>query len=499
MAMRYQSAKPKPERHIMNNNPLFTDLYQLTMLAGYFKHGLLEKQATFDLYFRRAPFGGSYAVFAGLENALEYLENVRFTTEHLEYLKSLKMFDAAFLEYLRGWKFKAKVTAIAEGRVVFPNEPLLTVTGALGEAQLVETALLNILNFQTLVATKAARCVHAANSSHSTSGYTGGSLIEFGARRAQGPNGALSAARAAFIGGAVGTSNVEAGQTFGMQVTGTHAHSWVEAFDSELEAFRAYANTFPDSATLLLDTFDTLESGLPNAITVAKELEAAGHKLRGVRLDSGDLAYLSRRIRSALDAANLGYVQIVASNDLDEHVIEAVIREGGRIDVYGVGTQLATGGGEGGGALGGVYKLVQLEDAPKMKLTADRVKSNIPGIKRVWRANTPSGEFAMDVVALETEMLETGNRVTDPTNPLRTAKIPNAMLEDIRRVVMQDGERLTAPESLETLQARAAQDLARLPEGSARLLNPHVYRVSITDGLLELRSNLIGKLEATMA
>jgi nicotinate phosphoribosyltransferase len=480
----------------MNSNPLFTDLYQLTMLAGYFKHGLLEKRATFDLYFRRAPFGGSYAVFAGLENALEYLENVRFTDDHLEYLKSLKLFDPAFLEYLRFWKFKAKVTAIAEGRVVFPNEPLLTVTGALGEAQLVETALLNIINFQTLVATKAARCVHAANSSHSTSGYTGGTLIEFGARRAQGPNGALSAARAAFIGGAVGTSNVEAGQVFGMQVTGTHAHSWVEAFDSELEAFRAYANTFPDSATLLLDTFDTLDSGLPNAITVAKELEVAGHKLRGVRLDSGDLAYLSRRIRSALDAANLEYVKIVASNDLDEHVIEAVIREGGRIDVYGVGTQLATGGGEGGGALGGVYKLVQLEDAPKMKLTADRVKSNIPGIKRVWRANTPTGEFAMDVVALETEMLETGDRVTDPTNPLRTAKIPAAMLEDIRRIVMQDGERLTAPESLETLQARAAQDLARLPEGSARLLNPHVYRVSITEGLLEMRAKLIGDLEA---
>ena len=480
----------------MTSNPLFTDLYQLTMLAGYFKHGLLEKRATFDLYFRRAPFGGSYAVFAGLENALEYLEHLRFSDTHLEYLKGLKMFDAAFLEYLRDWKFKAKVTTIPEGRVVFPNEPLLTVTGALGEAQLVETALLNILNFQTLVATKAARCVHAINSSHSTSGYTGGSLIEFGARRAQGHNGALSAARAAFIGGAVGTSNVEAGQTFGMQVTGTHAHSWVEAFDSELEEFRAYASTFPDSATLLLDTYDTLESGLPNAIKVAKELEAAGHKLRGVRLDSGDLAYLSRRIRSALDAANLQYVQIVASNDLDEHVIQAVIREGGRIDVYGVGTQLATGGGDGGGALGGVYKLVQLEDAPKMKLTADRVKSNIPGIKRVWRANTPSHEFAMDIISLEGEQLEIGDRVTDPTNPLRATKIPQAMLEDIRSVVMQDGVRLTAPVSLETLQTRAREDLERLPEGSSRLLNPHVYRVSISDGLLEMRSKLINELEA---
>jgi nicotinate phosphoribosyltransferase len=249
---------------------------------------------------------------------------------------------------------------------------------------------------------------------------------------------------------------------------------------------------------LLLDTYDTLESGLPNAIVVAKELEAAGHQLQGVRLDSGDLAYLSRRIRSALDSHNLEYVQIVASNDLNEHVIEAVIREGGRVDVYGVGTQLATGGGEGGGALGGVYKLVQLEDAPKMKLTADRVKSSIPGIKRVWRANTPNGEFVVDVIALEDEQLETGDRVTDPTNPLRSTKISEAMLEDIRRVVMQDGQRLTAPESLEVLQARATEDMARLPEGSTRLLNPHVYRVSITDGLLELRSRLISELEATM-
>jgi nicotinate phosphoribosyltransferase len=480
----------------MTGNPLFTDLYQLTMLAGYFKHGLLEKRATFDLYFRRAPFGGGYAVFAGLENALEYLESLQFTDPHLEYLQSLKMFDPAFLEYLKTWKFNAKVTAIPEGRVVFANEPLLTVTGALGEAQLVETALLNILNFQTLVATKAARCVHAINSSHNTSGYAGGSLIEFGARRAQGPNGALSATRAAFIGGAVGTSNVEAGQLLALPVTGTHAHSWVEAFDSELEAFRAYANTFPDSATLLLDTFDTLESGLPNAIIVANELEAAGHQLRGVRLDSGDLAYLSRRIRKTLDAANLEYVNIVASNDLSEHVIEAVIREGGRIDVYGVGTQLATGGGDGGGALGGVYKLVQLEDAPKMKLTADRVKSSIPGIKRVWRANTPNGEFAMDVISLEGESLETGHRVTDPTNPLRTTKIPDAMLEDIRSVVMQDGVRLSLPVPLETLQTRAREDLARLPEGSTRLLNPHVYRVSISDGLHEMRSRLIAELEA---
>ena len=476
------------------SNPLFTDLYQLTMLAGYHENGLLEKRATFDLYFRRAPFGGSYAVWAGLETALEYLENLRFTDEHLSYLRGLEMFTGDFLAYLKDWRFNATVTAFPEGSIVFAHEPLLSVTGALGEAQLVETALLNILNFQTLVATKAARCVTAAHS-----GARPGTVIEFGARRAQGPDGALSAARAAFIGGARGTSNVSAGQAFGLPVVGTHAHSWVEAFDSELEAFRAYGAAFPDDCILLIDTYDTLDSGLPNAITIARELEAKGHHLKGVRLDSGDLAYLSRRARTALDAAGFENVRIVASNDLDEHVIESVIREGGRIDTYGVGTQLATGGGQGGGALGGVYKLVQLEGDPKIKLTADREKSSIPCEKRVWRAFGAGGEFVLDMMSLAAETPKPGDLVTDPTNPLRRTYIPEGVrLEDARAVVLDGGKRALKPETLETVQQRASQQLARLPEGSLRLLNPHIYRVSLSEGLFEVRTKLIEKLEREM-
>jgi nicotinate phosphoribosyltransferase len=336
-------------------HPLFTDLYQLTMLAGYFEHGMLGEHAVFDLYFRKAPFGGSYAIWAGLAPALDYLTSLRFQDEEIIYLESLKLFSPEFLRYLAEWKFSCQVVAIPEASVVFPHEPLLSIIGPLGEAQLVETALLNIVNFQTLVATKAARTVTAATGLASGEWVAKpGTVIEFGARRAQGPDGARSAARAAFIGGAMGTSNVEAGQRFGVPVTGTHAHAWVQAFGDELTAFRAYAKAFPDSTTLLLDTYDTLESGLPNAITVAGELAATGHRLRAVRLDSGDLAYLSQRVRAGLDEAGFGDVRIVASNDLDEHVIESVIREGGKIDVYGVGTQLVTAGGSGGGALGGV-------------------------------------------------------------------------------------------------------------------------------------------------
>ena len=333
-------------------SPLLTDLYQLTMMQGYFAAGLHTQTAVFDLYFRRLPYQGGYAVWAGLEEMLETLESLRFTAEELAYLETLGLFQPDFLTALRDWRFSGQIDAFAEGSVVFAYEPLLTVTAPLWEAQLVETMLLNTLNFQTLVATKAARCVLAAQSSPH-----GGEVIEFGARRAQGPDGALSAARAAFVGGATGTSNVQAGQRFGLPLTGTHAHAWVESFPDELGAFRAYARVYPDSTTLLLDTVDTLASGLPNALTVARELRAAGHELRGVRLDSGDLAYLSRTVRAALDAAGFGDVKIVASNDLSESVIAAIIAEGGRVDVYGVGTQLATAGGPGGGALGGVYKL----------------------------------------------------------------------------------------------------------------------------------------------
>ncbi|WP_425544421.1 nicotinate phosphoribosyltransferase [Deinococcus depolymerans] len=461
------------------------------MMQGYFVSGLHTQDATFDLSFRRAPYRGGYAVWAGLEPALEYLSGLQFRETDLAYLGGLGVFRPDFLAALRDWRFTARVTAFPEGRAVFPHEPLLTVSGPLWEAQLVETALLNILNFQTLIATKAARCLRAAQA-----GAPGSEIVEFGARRAQGPDGALGAARAAVIGGATGTSNVEAAARYGLRVTGTHAHAWVESFPDELSAFRAYAALYPDATTLLLDTFDTLRSGLPNALTVARELRSAGHELRGVRLDSGDLAYLSARVRETLDGAGFPDVRIVASNDLSEDVIESVIRGGGRVDVYGIGTQLVTGGGDGGGALGGVYKLVALGGQDRMKLTGDPAKTSVPGRKRVWRARDGTGRYALDVVTGDDEAApRSGERVSDPGNPLRSRRVPDGLTwEDPRVVVMDAGRRTRPPEPLPDLQARTQAELRRLPDGTRRLLNPHAYHVSLSAALQGRRDALIAAL-----
>jgi nicotinate phosphoribosyltransferase len=473
-----------------HRSPLLTDLYQLTMLHGYWRCGMHQQTAVFDLYFRRAPYGGGYAVWAGLEDALEYLTGLRFDEDSLSYLASLKLFEPDFLAALSEWRFTGQAEAFPEGSVVFAHEPLLSVAAPLWEAQLIETALLNTLNFQTLIASKAARCASVIE---------GGHLIEFGARRAQGPNGALSASRAAYIGGAEATSNVLAGQRYGLKVVGTHAHAWVESFPSELGAFRAYAQLYPDATTLLLDTVDTLGSGLPNALIVAGELRAAGHELRAVRLDSGDLAYLSRRVRAAFDAAGFPEVQIMASNDLSEEVIQSVIREGGRIDIYAVGTQLATGGGPGGGALGGVYKLAELGGRPRLKLTGDPAKTSLPGRKRVWRGVNGEGQFVWDVIGLSHEDApQPGVRVSDPANPLRRSRVPETLTwHDPRQVVVDGGQRIRAPDTLPTIQARARDELTRLPEGTLRLLNPHTYRVSLSAELQASRDDLIAALEGS--
>jgi nicotinate phosphoribosyltransferase len=471
----------------MRISPLLTDLYELTMLAGYLEEGLADKQAAFDLYFRTNPFEGGYAIFAGLAPALDCLEQLRFTEEEIGYLASLHLFKPRFLEYLRTFRFHGTVLAPLEGSVVFANEPLLTVSGTLTEVQLVETVLLNIINFQTLAATKAARICSAAGD---------GEVIEFGLRRAQGPDGGLSASRAACIGGAKGTSNVLAGMDFGLPVRGTHAHSWVQSFPDELTAFRAYADAFPDSSVLLVDTYDTLKSGLPNAITVARELKARGHSLRGIRLDSGDLAYLSREARRMLDAAGFPEVRILASNELDEWVIESVRNEGGRVDIYGVGTKLATASGTGGVALGGVYKLVAIDGRPKMKITSDLAKATLPGIKRVLRAVGPHGEYIQDLVCLEDDAVAGGITVYDPTNPLRHTTLPeNCQLIDLRQVVMDRGQRLLAPEPIGVMADRCRRDLALLPQGCRRFINPHRYKVSISPQLKALRHRLIEALD----
>ncbi|WP_432820878.1 nicotinate phosphoribosyltransferase [Trichloromonas sp.] len=471
----------------MSNSALLTDLYELTMLAGYFEKGMHEKPATFDLFFREAPYLGSYAVFAGLEPALDYLSKLHFSDRDLEYLASLGIFKPSFLAYLKNFRFHGRVIAPAEGTVVFGHEPLLTVEGSLAEAQFVETALLNIINFQTLVATKAARLTVTAGD---------GEVIEFGLRRAQGPDGGLSVARAAYIGGVRSTSNVLAGQQFGIPVKGTHAHSWIMSFPDELTAFRAYADCFPDSCVLLVDTYDTLESGLPNAITVARELREKGHELLGIRLDSGDLAYLSREARRRFDVAGFAEVKIVASNDLDEHVIHSLRDEGGRIDIYGVGTRLATCAGEGGGALGGVYKLVRFDDQPRLKVTSDSSKSTIPDRKHVLRAIDPDGNFSMDILCREHEQLRPGDLLYDPTNPARRKQLPaDIRLENLRQTVMEDGCILHDAPSLDQLADHCAAQLKRMPAGSLRLINPHRYKVAISPQLHQLREELIHQHE----
>jgi len=466
------------------HSPLLTDLYELTMLAGYLHIGMHEQPAVFDLFFRKNPFQGGYAVFAGLASALEYLEKLRFSEEDLAYLDSLGIFSPALFAYLKNFRFTGKVTAPAEGTVVFPHEPLISVEAPLAEAQLVETALLNIINFQTLIATKAARIVLAAGAD--------GTVVEFGLRRAHGPDGGLSEARAAFIGGARSTSNTLAGQVFGIPVKGTHAHSWVMAFEKELDAFRAYADCFPDSSILLVDTYDTLEIGLPNALTVARELRSKNHELRGVRLDSGDLAYLSRKAREMLDEAGFPDVRIVASSDLDEYLIQSIREEGGRIDIYGVGTQLATAGGPGGGALGGVYKLVRCGDQPKLKVTSDIAKATLPDRKGLVRAVERNGNFCLDVICLEDETVAPGEQVYDPINPSRHKRIPDGVrFEEIRQVVMEKGRTTLPAESLDTMADRCEKQLRRVPDGTLRLANPHTYKVSISSGMNDLRNRLI--------
>ena len=471
----------------MRYSPLLTDLYELTMLAGYLEEGMTEQRAVFDLYFRTNPYEGGYAVFAGLGPALEYLENLQFIPEELEYLQTLGLFRDRFLDFLRDFRFRGTVTAPPEGTVVFAEEPLLTVEGTLAEAQFVETALLTNVNYQTMVATKAARMVQAAG---------GGTVLEFGLRRAHGPNGGLSCARAACVGGARSSSNVLAGMEYGIPVRGTQAHSWIMAFPDELTSFRAYAAAFPDTCILLVDTWDTLKSGVPHAITVARELQERGHALKGIRIDSGDLVYLSREARRMLDEAGFPEVRIVGSNELDEYLIESMRNEGSRIDIYGVGTRLATCAGPGGGALGGVYKLVELEGRPLLKRSNDPAKTTLPGRKRLLRAVSTDGSFIQDIICRDGEEPQPGDTVYDPANPLRQVNLPaGARCIDLRGVVMQDGVRSGGDETLDEMADRSARELALLPAGCRRFINPHRYKVSATARLSRLKQHLVAEHE----
>jgi nicotinate phosphoribosyltransferase len=489
------NAPPTLQRY--RGSALLTDLYELTMAYAYWKTGTHRKDAAFHLFFRKAPFQSGYTIAAGLSDAIAWLRGLRFADEDLAYLASLtgndgaRLFADEFLRYLREFTFTCEVDAIPEGTVVFPNEPLLRVQGPIIQAQIIETALLNFLNFQTLIATKAARVCLAAQ---------GEPVLEFGLRRAQGVDGALAASRAAYIGGCAATSNVLAGQIFGMPVKGTHAHSWVMSFDEELESFRAYAEAMPNNCVFLVDTYDTLE-GVQRAIEVGRWLRERGHEMVGVRLDSGDLAYLSIEARRMLDEAGFSKATIIASNDLDEHIIASLKQQNARINVWGVGTKLVTAFDQ--PALGGVYKLAAVR-APggawefKVKLSEQAIKVSNPGIQQVRRFSR-AGEFIGDMI-YNVITPPTARVIVDPTNTTRRKAMPaDATSEDLLVPIFRGGELVYREPALDEIRARARDQLSRLYAGTKRLLNPHEYPVGLEVGLFDLKTDLIFKNRAAVA
>ncbi|GAB3873753.1 nicotinate phosphoribosyltransferase [Hymenobacter segetis] len=472
---------------------LVTDLYQLTMAYGYWQQGLQDREAVFHLYFRKAPFQGGYAVAAGLALAVDWVENLQFSDDDLAYLGSLRgskggvMFPAEFLRYLRELKFTCDIDAMPEGTVVFGNEPIMRVRGPLLQAQLLETALLTLINFQTLVATKAARIREAAGPTDQ--------ILEFGLRRAQGFDGGLGASRAAYLGGGDATSNVLAGQRYGIPVRGTHAHSWVMAFENEVQAFSAYAQAFPDDSVFLVDTYDTLE-GVRQAIHVARDMRARGHELAGIRLDSGDLAYLSREARAVLDEAGFPETRIVASNDLEENLITSLKQQGARIDTWGVGTQLVTAYNQ--AALGGVYKLAALRKADDsgwdftIKLSEQVAKTSIPGILQVRRYLGEHGKPRADMLYNTAEDLPNHLILIDPADSTRRLPIrPETQYRELLEPVFRRGRRVLDLPTLAESRALAQREVQALDPGVRRFLNPHTFPVGLEMGLYEYRTSLI--------
>ena len=470
---------------------LNTDLYELTMAQGFWESGLTDTRACFTVFFRDNPFSGGYAVACGTGQIPALVENFRYTEEDVAYLAGVRapgggaMFKPEFLEWLRAFSMDVDVWAVPEGEVVFPREPIVRVEGPMIACQLIETALLNLVNFQTLVATKAARVVQAAE---------GHAVSDFGLRRAQGPDGGLAVARASYVGGASSTSNCLAGKIYGIPVFGTHAHSWVMAFPSELEAFRAFARSMPKNCVLLVDTYD-VRQGLANAVTVAKEMEAAGERLSAVRIDSGDLAKLSKLARHMFDEAGLPYVKVSASNDLDEYTIQSLFAQGAPIDSFGVGTKLATCDPQ--PSLGGVYKLAAVRkpgDAswrPVMKLSEMSYKRTIPGIQHVRRfldeANCPVGDVIVDDSA---SMGEPGLAV-DVLDAERSLDLTAFRSRELLVQVVRGGADAGATGTLEEAKRTCRDALMHLDPAVRRFLNPQIYPVGLERGLAELRARLV--------
>jgi nicotinate phosphoribosyltransferase len=473
---------------------LLTDLYQLTMAYGYWKSGKGEQESVFNLFFRRNPFKGGYVIACGLEYILDYLENFRLDETDIAYLASLKgndgsmLFEQDFLDYLANLKFTCSVEAIPEGTVVFPNEPLIRVRGPIIQCQLIETPLLNIINFQSLIATKASRMCLATK---------GESVLEFGLRRAQGIDGGLAASRASYIGGCDATSNVLAGKLFGIPVKGTHAHSWVMSFENEIEAFETYAQVMPNNCVFLVDTYDTIQ-GVKHAIEVGKKLKEKGYKMVGIRLDSGDLAYLSIEARKILDEAGFQDTAIVASNDLDEYTVESLKHQDAKITMWGIGTKLVTAYDQ--PALGGVYKIAAIRKKDgnwsyKMKLSEQAIKVSNPGIQQVRRFYNDQ-EFLGDMIYDEETMPKTNvHTIIDPLDMTRSKTFDSSyQFEDLLVTVFDKGKSTYQSPNIEDIRKRVQNQLAKFHSGVKRFANPHTYPVGLEENLFKLKMELLTKL-----
>lgn len=454
----------------------YTDLYQIAMGQAYYLNGHHDQAVTFDYFFRKTPYHGSYVIFAGLSELLETLQSLRFTTEDLRYLEE-QGFDAGYLEMLKNFRFNGTIYSVKEGEVVFPNAPILRVEGAMLEVQLIETMLLNILNFQSLIATKASRVRLVAGET---------TLSEFGLRRAQG-FGATQASRAAYIGGFDSTSNVYAAKKYNIPSAGTMAHSFVQMYDDELTAFRQFAKANPTDCVLLVDTYNTLNSGIPNAIKVAQEMEADNQQLVGIRLDSGDLSYFSRKARQLLDAAGLSYVKIAASNQLDEYLIRSLLQQNAPIDLFGVGTNLIT--GQPDAALDGVFKLVMANGSPRIKVSESIQKTTLPGNKQVYRLLDETGQFSgTDAIAQLAEGCP--DKISDPFDSHKEKHCKQGHTEALLQPVMEHGVLRQETPSLEDIRAYSAQRLRQLPAAYKRFEYPHLYKVGISPQTKAIRDEL---------
>lgn len=476
------------EQDRARNLSMVMDFYELTMSNGYFRDGVRDVRVAFDVFYRRNPDGGGFAIFAGLEQVADYVEHLHFTDEDIEFLRAQNMFEEEFLKYLRNFKFTGSIYALPEGTVMYPNTPILTVVAPLIEAQLVETAILLEINHQSLIATKASRIVRAAD---------GRIVSDFGARRAHNIDSAVYGARAAYIGGVHSTATVIAGQMFDIPVSGTMAHSWVMFYGDEKTAFEKYATVYPDACTLLVDTYDVLESGVKNAIKVGKEiLEPMGKRLKGVRIDSGDLAYLSKRTREMLDKEGMEDCKIVASNSLDEFTISSLLNQGAKFDIFGVGERLITARSE--PVFGAVYKLAAVEEdgkfVPRIKISENIEKITNPGRKRLLRVYNESGKSVGDLLTLWDEPIPEGERVryVDPVHPWRQKYFENCTFKDMLKPLFVRGERVGERPTVGEIREYVKQQLAtEIWEEEQRFENPHTHYVDMSPALYELKMNLL--------